>query len=225
MVWMSLISMMTVTAPAPSSSWACELAPAYGQGSADEGRIDDLSILSFGCGYRVYQYQNFSLWPAVTVDTQNWTIHREKSATRDIRSYSVQDLGIGVRASYEVFPAWSLNYEITASRGKGNLKKILSTDQSAENESHNSVSHESLSHALGVERMLTNRLSLSFGVQRLEASQSWKGNSGSYTQQLVDSQNHLTLTEGSTNLVGRQVPDKSHHQATNFKLGLRMYFD
>lgn len=224
MVWMSLISMLTVSAPAPAR-WACELAPAYGQGYADEGRVDDLSTLSFGCGYRAYQVGQLSLWPVLSADTQNWTIHRDQANAREVSSYSVQDIGLGGRASYGLNTEWTFFYDLVAARGKGSLKKILSTEQSAANESHDRVEHTSLTHSLGAERILTKRLALSFGIQRLSASQKWKAKSGSYNQEFVDEQQHLSLTEGSTQLVGLPLRDSSRHQTTNLKIGLRMYLD
>ena len=219
----ALVSALAVTASAPSP-WACDLAPSFGQGSADEGHINSISSLAFGCRYELLNVVGIGLSPVVGIDKQLWSVYEKSDSNKNLSSYEAQNFNFGVRLDRPVSGSAKIFYSLMAGQGNGTLNLTQSTEQSSLNSRYSKLKNNYIQHSLGASYGVTERLSLSLAFQRMSARQSWSVDNGSILLQNVDEENHLTLSEGVTALVGSPVRTSSKSDTNLIQLGVSFNF-
>ncbi len=223
MLVMTLLSALTAVAPSPSP-YACDLAPSVGQGQADEGKLDSITALAFGCRYELLNWNGLGISPGLGISRQTWSIYQSGGGAKDISSYQTVDYSVGLRLDYPVWGETKIFYAFDAARGTGDLNRTASSDQSTITGSYSSLKDTHLSHRLGALFPITERLGFSLAWERQDADQTWK--SGSYNFQNVDAGNHLTLSSGGASLLGPTNNERtsSHYTSNQLELGLSLAF-
>lgn len=220
----TFLSALAVTAPSPDR-FACEIGPSLGSGSSDEGKIDSITSLNFGCRYEVLNLWGVGLSPVLGLDRQLWTVNDNAASTKTISSYETQDFNFGFRLDTALGGRTKIFYGLLSGQGKGTLNTTQSTDQSSLSSSYSNLKNNFLQHSFGASYGITEKLSVSLAWQRQTSNQSWSLDSGDILLQNVDEENHLTLTDGVTALLGGPEPRSKNQSTTNLiQIGLSLSF-
>ncbi len=221
----ALLTALALTAAEPRP-WTCDLAPSVGRGSADEGHIDSISSLNFGCRYHVLSVMGIAISPNLGIDKQMWSVYQTNTGYKNISTYETQDFNLGLRLEKAMSRSTKIYYGLASGQGRGTLNLTQSTSQSSLNSSFSDVRHSYLQHSFGGSYALTENLSLSLAWQHQVASQSWTYDKGAVLLQNVDEDNRLSLASGVTALVGTgSLPRSSSRSTTHLiQIGLSFQF-
>lgn len=220
----TFLSALALTAPS-QDRFACDIAPSLGSGSSDEGKIDSITSLNFGCRYEVLNLWGVGISPVIGLDRQLWTVNENSSSVKNISSYETQDFNFGFRLDKTVGGKTKIFYGLLSGQGKGTLNSTQSTDQSSLSSSYSNLKNNFIQQSLGASYGLTEKLSLTLAWQRQTANQSWSVDSGDILLQNVDEDNNLTLTGGTTALLGGAEPRSKNQTTTNLiQIGLSLSF-
>jgi hypothetical protein len=218
----TLLSALALNAPA-ARPWACDLAPSIGQGTSDEGRVDSMTTLNFGCRYEMINILGVGISPVIGLDKQLWSVYQKSSSNKNITSYETQDFNFGIRLESASLWGSRIFYGLSSGQGKGTMNLTQSTDQSSLSSSSvlkNSYWQQSLGTSYG----LTEKLSLSLAWQHQSARQTWVNDADQVLLQNVDSDNHLTLSAGQTALVGSSLRSSSKNTTNLIQFGISLQF-
>lgn len=172
---------------------ACDLSPSYGRGQSSEGRIDEAASLGFGCSFRAYTGDAWSLWPRLSLNEQRWTLYRDAAGLSTLQNFQTRDIGLGLQVSYQL-SGWDVFFGLQWSRGQGQLERTDSRAASRQSALFSQLDHTRFQQELGVQRPINQNLSLKASLVHASGKQSWDADAGRFEGENVDSENRLTLT-------------------------------
>lgn len=218
----TLLSALALTAATPDP-WSCDLAPSIGQGTSDEGPIDSITTLSFGCRYELAHILGIGISPTLGIDRQLWSVYSSDSGAKTLSSYETQDLQLGFQLHRVMTENSKIFYGFAHGQGRGSLNKTESSANTSINGTYNGLTQTVLSHTFGMSYDLTSKLSLTVAWQRQNATAKWSAQTSDLFIQSIDENNALTLSDGSsTQLIEGPIRTSSQRTSNALQIGLSL---